>query len=77
MLAMKYAIIGVAILIAIGRFTVPGHALSYAGSYEALAHIVVGALIILALDPRYRLVSISSLMVITIIEVTRFLQQTQ
>jgi hypothetical protein len=32
----------VALFIAIGRFLVPGHDLSWAGTYEALAHIWVG-----------------------------------
>lgn len=36
------------ILVGFGRFLVPGHDLSLAGSYEALAHIWVGVLITLA-----------------------------
>jgi hypothetical protein len=30
----------------VGRFLVPGHALSLAGTYEAFAHIWVGAMIV-------------------------------
>jgi hypothetical protein len=29
-------------LMAAGRFTVPGHGLSYAGTFEAVSHILVG-----------------------------------
>ncbi len=35
------------LLVVVGRFTVPGHGLSYAGTYEALAHIWCGAMIVL------------------------------
>jgi hypothetical protein len=35
------------LLIALGRFTVPGHELSWAGTYEAFAHIWVGILLTL------------------------------
>ncbi len=33
-----------ALLIVVGRFTVPSHGLSWPGSYEAIAHIWVGIL---------------------------------
>ncbi len=33
-----------AVLIAIGRFLIPGHDLSLSGTYEAFAHIWVGAI---------------------------------
>jgi len=35
------------VLVAGGRFTVPGHAVSWPGSYEAMAHIWVGVLLCL------------------------------
>jgi hypothetical protein len=38
----------VSVLVGLGRLTVPGHDLSYAGTYEALAHIWVGVLFTLA-----------------------------
>lgn len=57
---MIYLITFVSALVAIGRFTVPGHGLSYAGSYEAVAHIWVGALIVLALDTRWRPAALGS-----------------
>lgn len=37
-----------AALVAILRFSVPGHGFSWAGSYEAIAHIVCGMLLMLA-----------------------------
>lgn len=30
------------LLVAIGRFTVPGHGLSWPGTYEAFSHLAVG-----------------------------------
>ncbi len=38
-------LVSVSLLIGIGRFTVPGHGLSWPGSYEALAHLWVGGLL--------------------------------
>lgn len=38
----------VSVIVALGRFTVPGHGLSYPLTYEAFAHIFVGALIAIA-----------------------------
>ncbi len=37
------------LLIGVGRFTVPGHDLSWPGSYEAFSHIWVGATLTLAI----------------------------
>lgn len=37
-----------AVAVAAGRFAVPGHGLSWAGSYEAVAHIWVGAMLVIA-----------------------------
>jgi len=39
------AVLVAAILITVLRSTVPGHGLSYAGSYEAVAHLFVGGLL--------------------------------
>ncbi len=38
-------IIVISLLVAIGRFLIPGHDLSWPGTYEAFAHIWVGLLI--------------------------------
>lgn len=37
-------IIASAVLVSVGRFTVPGHGLSWPGSYEAFAHIWIGVM---------------------------------
>ena len=67
------AIIVASIVIGLGRFTIPGHELSYAGSYEAFAHIWVGALIVFCFQSRTRLVAIACLAVITVLEIVKFL----
>ena len=40
---MTFLLVITAALLFVGRFTVPGHGLSWAGTYEAFAHIWVGA----------------------------------
>ncbi len=42
----------ISLAIGLGRFTIPGHDVSYAGSYEAVAHIWVGALFALSFQKR-------------------------
>jgi len=41
---MNYLVVFLSVLAALGRFFVPGHGLSWAGTYEAFAHIIVGFL---------------------------------
>lgn len=64
------------------RFFIPGHDLSWPGTYEALAHIWVGVLSALALFPpgeapddrkRVRVVAVVSLVVTTAVEIGAFL----
>jgi hypothetical protein len=51
--ALKYFLPIIALLTVVGRFTVPNHGLTgWPGAYEAFAHIVVGALIGVALVSR-------------------------
>lgn len=42
------------VLVAAGRFAVPGHGVSWPGSYEAVAHIWVGILICLGFTGNHR-----------------------
>jgi hypothetical protein len=63
----------VSLMVAIGRFGVPGHGLSLAGSYEAFAHIWVGALLVLAWQARVRWNAILCLVMITALEGAMFL----
>lgn len=44
----RVAVVLGAALVAFLRFSVPGHGFSWAGSYEAIAHIVCGMLLMLA-----------------------------
>lgn len=76
-------VIALSLLVGIGRFFVPGHGLSWPGTYEAMAHIWVGALFVWALSdgsspqkgPRvdFRISAIACLVVITVLEIVMFL----
>lgn len=83
-------IVGTA-LVSLGRFLVPGHALTWAGSYEALAHIWVGVLVAVGLTPtpdgtdaftaydlfRNRVAAWSCLTAATVLETVMFLTRSQ
>lgn len=60
-------------LIALGRFTVPGHGLTYAGGYEAFAHIWVGVLLVLAIQNGWKSLPSIALAVISALELVMFL----
>jgi hypothetical protein len=63
----------ISLVIAFGRFTVPGHSLSYPGAYEAFAHIWVGALIVLAVRAGWRVsVPLVALVLLTVLEGAMF-----
>jgi hypothetical protein len=66
-----------ALFISIGRFTIPGHALTgWPGAYEALAHILLGAMIaVAALRAESRLYAIVLVVALTVIEVLMFKAQ--
>jgi hypothetical protein len=62
--------------VALGRFFVPGHALSLNGTYEALAHIWVGVLIALIfVKLEFRKVASWLLVLITTLETWMFLHR--
>ena len=71
---MKHTIaIGViSVAVGVGRFLVPGHGVSIAGTYEAFAHIWVGVLIALALRRDLRALALGALGAITAIETVKF-----
>ena len=72
--AMSLFLLLVSTLIAIGRFTVPGHGPSWPGTYEAFAHIWVGALLVLAIQrSSNRWNAILCLVAITVLEVVMFI----
>ncbi len=54
------------------RGSVPGHGLSYAGAYEAFAHIWVGMLIGFIFIPKVRGVAIGALLIVTAVEAVAF-----
>lgn len=62
------------VLVGLGRFTVPGHSLSYAGSYEAFAHIWIGFLFgVMVLSREYRKIAILLFIVLAVLETVMFL----
>lgn len=60
------------ILIGVGRFYIPGHDLSLAGTYEAFAHIFVGFLIAQCFYSERQL-AITCLVILTVLETVMFL----
>lgn len=67
------AIVILSVLVGLGRFAVPGHGLSTAGSYEAIAHIWVGALFALGFCGPHRRAAWIALGVLTVLETAMFL----
>lgn len=61
------------LLVLVGRFLVPGHDLSWAGSYEAIAHIWVG--VMLTLSWRRNWFALASLVALTMVETVMFLNR--
>jgi hypothetical protein len=59
------AVVLVSVLVGLGRATVPGHGLSWPGTYEAAAHIWVGYLL--------GLIALACLVVLTGLETVAFL----
>ena len=57
------------VLVAGGRFTVPGHGVSWPGSYEAVAHIWVGVLICLGFTGNHKKEAWGFLVLISVLEI--------
>jgi hypothetical protein len=70
---MPWFLIVISVLMIFGRATVPGHDLSYAGSYEAFAHIWVGVLLTLSWQKNWR--ALSLLVLLTLYETMMFLNR--
>lgn len=69
-----FAIIALSVIVAVGRFTIPGHGLTgWPGLYEALAHIFVGALIVLAISGSNKFLARWALALLTTLEVVAFM----
>ena len=63
------------IAVGIGRFFIPGHALSWAGTYEAMAHIWVGVLCAILCQKDKRKIAAACLCAITVIEIILFMNR--
>ncbi|CAN5156651.1 hypothetical protein BH10PLA2_BH10PLA2_23410 [soil metagenome] len=64
-------------LVTVGRFFIPGHDLSWPGTYEAIAHMWVGALLVWCFQKERvkRITSWSCLMVSSLVEVVMFMSR--
>jgi hypothetical protein len=71
-MTMTLFLILLGLLIGVGRFFVPGHGLSFAGTYEAFAHIGVGVLLVLAFQREHRKTALWCLIAIIAIEIFKF-----
>jgi hypothetical protein len=72
---MEYIIL-LSLLVAIGRFFIPGHNLTWPGTYEAFAHIWVGfliAVIVFFWNSRQALAAGLCLIFISVLEIIMFL----
>lgn len=69
-----YVLLGSGVLVGVGRYLVPGHDLSLPGTYEAFAHIWVGAVGMASYyDKKYRVFYLCLIGVLTTLETFKFL----
>ena len=65
------------LFIALGRLTVPGHNLTWPGSYEAFAHLLLGGMIAVGVLKReYRLEAAWLVVALSLFEIAMFKLQT-
>ena len=65
-----------ALIVGLGRFTVPGHGLSWPGTYEAFSHIWIGWMIgAAAFKKEHRALAIVLLVVLSLFELWMFLNR--
>ena len=65
--AVSLVVMG-SVLVGLGRFTVPGHGLSWPGTYEAFAHIWVGVLLCLGFVGNHRKLAWVALVATSLLE---------
>jgi hypothetical protein len=70
---MLWYLIILSLLVAVGRFLVPGHESSWPGTYEAMAHIWVGFLIGMGFYSNEKVFAWGLLLIITVLEVIMFM----
>lgn len=63
------------VLVAGGRFAVPGHGVSWPGTYEAVAHIWVGVLICLGFTGNHKKEAWSALVLTSVLELVMALRR--
>lgn len=66
------------VAVLLGRFTVPGHGLSWPGTYEALAHVWVGVMLALSVTLWHKVegkACAAALTVLTALETVMFLSR--
>ena len=61
-----------AVAVLIGRLMVPGHDLSWPGTYEAFAHLIIGFFIGLCFIKEYRTLCLGAIIFLTIFETIMF-----
>ena len=66
---VMWLIVTGSVLVAGGRFAVPGHGVSWPGSYEAVAHIWVGVLLCLGFTGDHKKQAWLALGLISVLEV--------
>lgn len=65
------ALVFTSALVGIGRFLIPGHALTWPGTYESMAHIWVGVLLCLSFQKNR--FAIAAVVLLTFLEILKFL----
>jgi hypothetical protein len=69
-------IIASAMIVGLGRITVPGHGLSWPGTYEAFAHIWIGWMIgVATFEKEHRSLAVIMLIVLSLFELWMFLDR--
>lgn len=59
------------ILVGIGRFLIPGHELSWSGTYESMSHIWIGVLLCLSFQKNW--FALAAVVLLSILEVVMFM----
>lgn len=61
----------ISVLVGIGRFLIPGHDLSWPGTYESMSHIWVGVLLCLSFQKNR--IAIAAVILLSVLEVVMFM----
>ena len=72
---VTWLIVLVSVLVAAGRFTIPGHGVSWPGTYEAMAHIWVGVLLCLGFTGSHKKEAWIALVLTSVLELVMALSR--